>query len=87
MAQAEVLDLDQLMRVASVGVYEAAKRADIAPSNWSRWRNQGVSPNMSKFSKMKVAVIELAIERESLPIDCAGKTVAELIELAKEWKS
>ncbi len=86
MADKEVLELDQLMRLTGVGVYESAARAGIAPSNWSRWRGHGISPSLSKFGKMRVAVIKLAIENGALPIDCDGKTVAELIELAKEWR-
>ena len=83
MAEKEVLDLDQLMRVTGVGVYESAERANMSPSNWSRWRNHGVSPNMGKFAKLRRAVIDLAIENDKLPLDCHHMPVAELIEMVR----
>lgn len=82
MAEKEVLDLDQLMRVTGVGVYESANRAGIAPSNWSRWRGHGVSPHMGKFAKMRGAVIDLAVEAGKLPDGSRSKPVPELIEIA-----
>lgn len=86
MAEPEVYELDQLMRVCRVGVGESSDRAGIAESNFRRWRNQGVSPNMSRFRKLRVAVIDLAIEAGALPDNCHNKTMDELIELAKGWR-
>lgn len=86
MAEPEVHDLDHLMRICGVSVTDASARAGIAESNFRRWRNQGVSPNMSRFGKMRSAVIQLAVERDKLPEGCQHKAVPELIELAKGWR-
>jgi hypothetical protein len=86
MADKEVKELAELMRLTAVGVYEASARAGIAPSNWSRWRGHGVSPNLSKFGKLRSAVTALAVESGRLPEGCEHKSVPELIELAKGWR-
>lgn len=86
MAEPEVHDLDHLMRICGVSVTEASARAPIAESNFRRWRNQGVSPNMQKFRKLRSAVIQLAVEAGALPDNCQHKTVPELIEIAKGWR-
>lgn len=80
----EVAELELLMRLTSVTAAKAAQRAGMAPSNWSRWFNLGMSPTLSKFSRFRAAVIDLGIGR-GLPDDAHNRTVPELIELAKEW--
>ena len=86
MAEPEVHDLDHLMRICGVGVFEASKRANIAESNFRRWRNQGVSPNMSRFRKLRVAVIDIAEEKGAIPEGMHHKPMNELIEIAKGWR-
>jgi len=86
MAEPEVHDLDHLMRICGVSVTDASARAGIAESNFRRWRNQGVSPNMGRFNKLKSAVVQLAVEQDKLPEGCQHKVVPELIELAKGWR-
>ena len=85
MAEPEVHELDHLMRTCRVTVGEASRRAMIAESNFRRWRNQGVSPNMSRFRKLRTAVIDLAVESGALPEGCHHKSTKELIEIAKGW--
>jgi hypothetical protein len=83
----EVAELELLMRLTSVSAAEAARRAgNMAPSNWSRWFNLGMSPTLSKFSKFRAAVIDLGVERGVLPQGAHNRTVPELIELAKGWR-
>lgn len=82
MAEPEVHELDQLMRVCRVGAGESSARAKIAESNWRRWRN-GTSPHMAKFRKLKIAVINLAIEKGALPRRCHHQTISELVDIAK----
>lgn len=81
----EVAELELLMRLTSVTAAKAAQRAGMAPSNWSRWFNLGMSPTLSKFRKFRAAVIDLGIEG-GLPDDAHNRTVPELIELAKGWR-
>ena len=86
MAEPEVHDLDHLMRTCRVTVDAASKRANIGESNFRRWRNQGVSPNMSRFRKLRTAVIDLAVESGALPEGCHNKPTKDLIEIAKGWR-
>ena len=82
----EVAELEYLMRLTGVSAAEACRRAgNMAPSNWSRWFNLGMSPTLSKFSRFRAAVIDLGIEG-GLPEDAHSRTVPELIELAKGWR-
>lgn len=79
----EVQELDQLMRLCKVGVGESSDKAGIAESNWRRWRN-GVSPNMGKFRKFRVAAVDIAVAKGFLPDDCHHLPMAELIDMAKK---
>lgn len=80
----EVAELELLMRMTSVTAAKAARRAEMAPSNWSRWFNHGMSPTLSKFSRFRAAVIDLGKER-GLPDNAHDMTTEQLIELAKRW--
>ncbi len=82
---ADVFDIEHLASRCGVNPLDGFRRAGLSTSNFYRWK-QGADPKTSKLSKWKVSVIKLAIENGALPIDCDGKTVAELIELAKEWR-
>jgi len=83
----EVAELEHLMRLTSVSAAEACRRAgNMAPSNWSRWFNLGMSPTLSKFSRFRAAVIDLGVERGRLPEDAHNRTVPELIEIAMWWR-
>lgn len=82
----EVAELELLMRLTSVTAAKAAQRAGMAPSNWSRWFNLGMSPTLSKFSKFKAAVFDLGFENGVLPEGRHEKTTAQLIEIAKGWR-
>lgn len=86
MADKEVLELAELMRLTGAGVYEASGRARISPSNWPRWKDHGVSPKLSMFRKFRSAVVDVAVDSGRLPEGCEHKTVPELIELAKGWR-
>lgn len=83
----EVAQLEHLMRLTNVSAYEASRRAgNMAPSNWSRWFNLGMSPTLSKFSRFRAAVIDLGVEKGALPENAHDKPMAELIEIAKGWR-
>lgn len=83
----EVAELEHLMRLTGVSAAEAARRAgNMAPSNWSRWFNLGMSPTLSKFCRFRSAVIDLGIEKGALPQGAHDSAVAQLIELAKGWR-
>jgi len=83
----EVAELEYLMRLTGVSAAEACRRAgNMAPSNWSRWFNLGMSPTLSKFSKFKAAVFDLGFENGVLPEARHEKTTAQLIEIAKGWR-
>lgn len=64
---------------------KACAMANIATANPAKWRN-GREPMPSKFRRFRTAVIDMAIDGGALPPDCHHLTMAELIELAKEWR-
>lgn len=77
----EVLELARLSRVT---ITEACKEAEISNNTVSRWR-KGVQPRPVKFFAFRLAVMDLAYDRGSLPI-VDGRhvyNVRQLLELMK----
>jgi hypothetical protein len=79
----EVLELARLSRVT---ITEACGNANVSNNTISRWR-KGVQPRPEKFFYFRGAVINLAYNRNSLPVSNRLKAhrlgVRKLLELMK----
>lgn len=55
----EVLELQSLIWANKLRVSHVMRRANVAPSTWTRWSN-GSQPNLGTLRKIKAAIGELS---------------------------
>jgi len=67
----EVAAFFELAKKCQVTMYAICKRTGTNPSTPDRWKHGRGNPSLAKLSQLKTALIDIAKERGTLPVDLA----------------